>query len=76
MPDFSKKAEKPKKKQRAPTRELLGSAGRRISLPVRSSISVRAQFHNVPIELPPPPDPNVHVQVASEHAYASLNNTI
>ena len=66
MPDFSVPASKPRKIQRAPQRELLG-ATERVSLSVRGSGSIRATFHNVPVDLPPPPGaPN---QFLAEHSY-------
>lgn len=75
MPDFSKKPEKAKKPKRAPRRELIGSVGRRVSLPVRGSLSVRATFHYVPIDLPPLPDASMPAQITSEHVYASAGPT-
>jgi hypothetical protein len=33
----------------------MGSVGRSVSLRVRGSLSVRATFHNVPVDIPPPP---------------------
>ena len=38
-------------------------------MPVRGSLAVRAQFHNVPIELPPPPTGLVHLL---EHSYVGV----
>ena len=35
-------------------------------MPTRGSLTVRAQFHNVPIELPPLPSDTLHVL---EHSY-------
>ena len=40
-----------RKEKRAPYRELLGHLERRVSLPVQGSLSVRATFHNLPVEL-------------------------
>ncbi len=40
----------------------------RASLPVPGSRSVRMQFHNLPIQMPPPPDSHSHT---SDHTYAS-----
>lgn len=71
MPDFSEKPQKPKKTRRAPRRELLGYTGHRVSLPVRGNVSLRAEFHNVPVDLPPPPDASIATRIVSEHAYAS-----
>ena len=39
----------------------------RATLPVRGTQHVRAQFHNLPLDLPPPPSVLSHV---SEHSYA------
>lgn len=70
MPEFNM-PEKPKKPRRAPRREMIGYTGRRATLPVRGSVSLRAEFHNVPVNLPPPPDASPSTMLASEHAYAS-----
>ena len=67
MPDFSVKPNKVKK-TKLPRYELLGS-NERISFSVRGDTSIRAKFHNVPVNLPPPPNtlnPCIH-----EHSYAS-----
>lgn len=71
MPEFSQMPEKPKKTKRAPRRELLGCTGRRATLPVRGSVSLRTEYHNVPVNLPPPPDASFTTILSSEHAYAS-----
>lgn len=71
MPEFSDKPKKPKKAKRPPKRELIGAIGRRVSLPVRGSVSLRAEFHNLPVNLPPPPSATSSDRVVSEHAYAS-----
>lgn len=68
MPNFNTKSSKPKKQRRLPRRELVGQdVGRRTTFAVRGERSLRATFHNVPIELPPlfPQD-----QVSTEHSYA------
>ena len=55
---------------RAPRRELLiSSLSRRATLPVRSSLSVRATFHNVPVSLPPLPSSGISSRISAEHAY-------
>ena len=70
MPSFNKSSNKPKR-DRVPRRELLaGAAFRRASLPVRGSLSVRAQFHNHPVNLPPLPSANTHERIIAEHSYA------
>lgn len=71
MPLFSEKPKKTRKERRAPRRELVGAVGRRVSFPVRGSLSVRADFHNVPVSLPPLPDTSISARIASEHAYSS-----
>ena len=43
--------------------------GPRVSLPVRGSLSVRAIFHNTPVNLPPLP--SLSLQILSEHLYLS-----
>ena len=72
MPSFNEPRDPkwPVKEDRPPRRELLaGSAGRRASFPVRSSLSVRAQFHNVPVNLPPPPSATLAERLRVEHSY-------
>ena len=69
MPSFNEPPKKAKE-SRLPNRELLSSnVGRRASFPVRSSLSVRAQFHNVPVNLPPPPSATFAQRVVAEHSY-------
>ena len=66
-PDFSKPATRPRHEPRAPRRELIsGNVGGRTVLAQRGAASIRTQFHNVPVELPPPPSMAIH---SSEHKY-------
>ena len=69
LPDFSEPARKTRRKsRRTPRREQPAAfAPRRATMPVRGSLAVRPQFHNLPLELPPPPSAPVHV---FEHSYA------
>ena len=70
MPSFNEPRQKPAKEDRPPRRELLaGSVGRRASFPVRSSLSVRAEFHNTPVDLPPPPNSTPAERLRAEHSY-------
>ena len=72
MPDFFTKPSKQKKPTRIPRYELLG-ASNRITLAVRGESSVRTKFHNVPVELPPPPSvPNQ--SIIHEHSYCNNSN--
>lgn len=71
MPKFSEVPKKTRKPKRAPRRELVGAVGRRMSFPVRGSSSVRADFHNLPVSLPPLPDACNSARVVAEHAYSS-----
>lgn len=69
---FNEPSQKVKKRKasRVPRRELSASAvfsSRRAQLPVQGSLSIRTQFHNQPLDLPPPPN---QVISQSEHAYA------
>ena len=64
MPDFSSPASCPRQPRRLPRQELLG-ANQRVSFAVRGAGSIRAKFHNVPVDLPPPPGSEMQVQ--SEH---------
>lgn len=71
LPAFNQPSTKPKRKARLPRRELPQSyafATRRATLPVSGSLTVRAQFHNQPIDLPPPPTGPI---VIFEHSYQS-----
>lgn len=71
MPDFSQPSSKPRHEQRAPRRELLsGDFGGRTVLAKRGASSIRTQFHNVPVELPPPPSMPIH---STEHMYTSIS---
>ncbi len=71
MPEFSVQPHKTKKSRRPPQRELIGAIGRRVSLPTRGTLSTRAEFHNLPVNLPPPPNVSSTTRIISEHAYAS-----
>ena len=69
LPCFDQQSSKPAKAKRAPRRELVadGQLGRRVSLAARGNLSVRATFHNYPVELPPLPDQS---SVCHDHTYA------
>ena len=72
MPDFCTKPPKSKKITRIPRYELLG-ANNRVTLAVRGESSIRTKFHNVPVDLPPPP--GAHNQSAvHEHSYCNNSN--
>ena len=73
MPNFNKTPdpEKPKKSRRAPRREQIGAnVSRRITMASRGSGSVRATFHNFPVDLPPPPSRSSQ-SFMSDHPYAA-----
>ena len=66
-PDFSQPASRPRREPRAPRRELIsGNVGGRTVLAQRGASSLRTQFHNVPVELPPPPSMPIH---STDHTY-------
>ena len=69
MPDFNEQRSTDKRKcRRVPRREQPAAfAPRRATMTVRGTLSVRAEFHNKPIELPPIPNEHVHV---FDHSYA------
>ncbi len=71
-PSFDKFV-KPKsnpRQQRVRRREQPGNlAVGRATLINPGSKSVRRQFHNLPVELPPPPGSNIQDIIASEHSY-------
>ena len=68
MPDFNTKPKKTPQPRRTPRYELLG-ADSRVTFAVRNSVSIRAMFHNTPVELPPPP--GTYNQLQHEHTYAT-----
>ena len=70
MPDFGVKPNKTKDKK-LPRFEVLGS-NTRISFSVRGDSSIRAKFHNVPVNLPPPPSSSN--PCAIDHSYAASRN--
>lgn len=68
LTDFAQESAQPKRKNvRVPRREQPAAFSiRRATMPVRGSLSVRPKFHNLPLELPPPPSGPIHV---CEHSY-------
>ena len=73
QPEFDKPSKKRPKERRIPRREQPAAFGpRRATMPVRGSLSVRPQFHNIPLELPPPPD---SCMALFEHSYACNTST-
>ena len=64
MPDFS--VQNPKKKVK------LGANDSRVTMSVHGDTSIRTKFHNVPINLPPPPGTNPCLY---EHSYAHNSTT-
>ena len=69
LPEFSQVQRRRKRKhQRIPLREQPAAfSSRRATLPVHGNVRLRAQFHNRPLDLPPPPTVGIHI---SEHSYA------
>lgn len=66
MSDFNTTPAKERKPVRLPRYELLGS-NNRVTMAVCGDSSVRTKFHNVPVNLPLPPNfPN---QYMHEHSY-------
>jgi len=71
LPSFDSKPKKKKVSKWIPRYELLG-ANERLTIAVRGNNSVRAKFHNVPVELPPPPgSKNLFLH---EHSYAASSS--
>ena len=66
MPKFSVQPVKTKPKK-LPRYELLGE-NNRITFSVCGDSSIRAQFHNIPVDLPPLP--GTHNPCTREHSYA------
>jgi len=68
LPCFGTASSKPPVKKRVPRREQPSAfAPRRATMPVRGSLAVRPNFHNLPLELPPLPGEPVHM---IDHSYA------
>ena len=68
-PGFNEPPEK-QRRPRHPRREMTSVfASGRASLPVAGSLHTRAQFHSLPVNLPPPPGVNINL---AEHSYAGI----
>ena len=66
LPSFNEPPQK-KQEKRVARRELLtGNIGGRATLAQHGAASIRTQYHNIPIELPPPPSCPIHI---AEHSY-------
>jgi hypothetical protein len=71
MPAFDEPPENPKQPKRVPRREQVrADVSGRVKMAIRGDRSIRTTFHNLPIDLPPPPLQN-QSSILSEHAYAS-----
>ena len=72
MLHFSHPAEKPKQRRVARRELVIGGIGGRFSMVQRRAGSIRTQYHNVAVELPPPPSVQAsqHATVTTEHSYA------
>lgn len=71
LPCFDIPSSKPQTKKKVPRREQPNAfAPRRATMPVRGSLAVRPKFHNLPLELPPPPGGSVHLL---DHTYTWLS---
>ena len=68
MPDFNSEPSNPPRPKRLPRYQLLG-ANNRVTFAVRHSVSTRTKFHNLDIDLPPPPGKYNHLQ--HEHSYST-----
>ena len=64
MPDFNTKLQTEKREKRILRYELL-EADNRVIFAVRQPRSIRASFHNAPVDLPPPP--NTFHPITHEH---------
>lgn len=66
-PDFNQPSKKKKPKKRAPRREQpCALIGKRVTMATHQSSSIRAEFHNKPVNLPPPTNCPI---LEHEHAY-------
>ena len=69
MLDFSHPVKK--KQRRVARRELVTDGiGGRLSMVQRGAGSIRTQYYNVPVELPPPPCDSSHHNIVNDHSYA------
>ena len=72
LPAFGEKSSRPRVPRRPPRLEQPGlQVGRRITLAARGQGSLRARFHNIPVDLPPPPTLGSEGRIGHEHSYAS-----
>ena len=72
-PDFDQPAKSVRnpRHQRIPRKDRLGLlVSGRATMPVTGSISTRMRYHNVPVELPPPPSHSVSLP-SIDHTYAN-----
>ena len=69
MPAFDENPQNKKRPQRVPGKELVGSTGGRVTLPVSGSLSVHAEFHNVPVSLPPLPNASATTRITQKNSY-------
>ena len=65
-PDFSKLSDRPRDLRVAQRELMAGNRGGRVLLVQHGATSIRAQFHNVPVDLPPQPSLPSHVP---DHSY-------
>ena len=70
MLDFSHPADKPKQRRVARRELVSGGIGGRFSMVQRGAGSIRTQYHNVAVELPPPPSVQASQHTTTEHSYA------
>jgi hypothetical protein len=71
MPAFDEPPENPKQPKRVLRREhIRADVSGRVKVAIRGDHSIRTTFHNLPIDLPPPPFQHQSSSL-SEHAYAS-----
>ena len=67
LPEFNEAPVTKPKTKKVPRREQpTAFAPCRATMPVRGTLSVRPKFHNLPLELPPPPGEPIHL---SDHSY-------
>lgn len=68
---FNEPPTKTPKQQRIPRRERASVfMSGRATMPVRGTQTVRARFHNVPVDVPPPPSILTHI---AEHSYSAIH---
>ena len=66
LPDFSQSTSKHRKEHIARRELLTSNIGGRVTMAQHGASSIHTQYHNVPVEFPPPPNVPGHI---ADHSY-------